>query len=652
MKILIVDDRRENLLALEAVLKSPDYELVFATSGEEALKCLLKDNFAVILLDVQMPGMDGFETAKLIRTRKRNENTPIIFITAIYQSKENIAQGYSLGAIDYLFKPINPDMLKFKIEAFVKIHSHKKQIKLQNELLTKHAIELETLNKSLKETTSELRKAEALARIIGETSLDTVITIDELGRVITSNPALTTMFGYEQEELDGQHVSILFPNDSISFLSIKNHLIMNGKSKILDVRAMQKNGAIFPVEIQIGVAYIGKRRILVCSIRDITERKQLEKERRDRYQTLEKLVQERTRELFQTNERLKEEIIERKKIAKELRETGLRLNNILESIADVFYTLNHQWQFIFVNREAEKYWLKGRDELIGQKIWDVFPDAFSKFHPLFKKAMSTKEAAHFEIKGRYCNIPYEVHAYPSEEGLSVYYHDISERRMFEREMARLDRLNLVGQMAAGIGHEVRNPMTTVRGFLQLLGGKEEFKQSKDYFELMIEELDRAKSIISEFLSLAKTKTVDLKPLILNSLIENLFPLIQADAMVSDKNIKIELRDIEILSLNEKEIRQLILNLVRNGMEAMSVSGTLTIQTFMDGEEVVLAVRDQGSGFKAENLEKAGTPFFTTKENGTGLGLATCYSIAARHNAKIQIDTGESGTTFFVRFKHI
>jgi len=232
----------------------------------------------------------------------------------------------------------------------------------------------------------------------------------------------------------------------------------------------------------------------------------------------------------------------------------------------------------------------------------------------------------------------------------VYHRDISERKMFEKEMARLDRLNLVGQMAAGIGHEVRNPMTTVRGFLQLLGVKGEFEQFKGYFELMIEELDRANSIITEFLSLAKNKAVDLQPLSLDRLIENMFPLIQADAMLSDKEIIMELKDTAVLPLDEKEIRQLILNLVRNGLDAMSGGGKMMIRTSMDGEEVVLAVADEGSGIKTDDLEKIGTPFFTTKENGTGLGLATCYSIAARHNAEIHIDTGLSGTTFFVKFK--
>ena len=120
-------------------------------------------------------------------------------------------------------------------------------------------------------------------------------------------------------------------------------------------------------------------------------------------------------------------------------------------------------------------------------------------------------------------------------------------------------------------------------------------------------------------------------------------------MKDDKYLSVELADTIDLSLNEKEIRQLILNLVRNGLEAMSHGGNLTIRTFMDNESVILSVQDQGNGIEINVLEKLGTPFFTTKENGTGLGLAVCYSIAARHNAKIEIESNSSGTIFFVRF---
>lgn len=230
------------------------------------------------------------------------------------------------------------------------------------------------------------------------------------------------------------------------------------------------------------------------------------------------------------------------------------------------------------------------------------------------------------------------------------YEEETLKNKMGQEMARLDRLSLVGEMAAGIGHEVRNPMTTVRGFLQLLSTKKECSKYNNYYTLMIQELDRANSIITEFLSLAKDRVVELKVQSLKEIVQNIFPLIQADGWVSDKNIHIELAEVPEIPLNEKEIRQLILNLVLNGSQAMSPGGTIDIRTFMDNGEIVLSVQDDGPGIASEVLEKIGTPFFTTKENGTGLGLAVCYSIAARHNAKIDIETGSTGTTFSVRFK--
>ncbi len=118
----MVDDQPSNLLVLEAVLENLGHKLVQARSGEEALKCLLLDDFAVILLDVFMPGMDGFETAELIRQRERSRYTPIIFLTAIGTSETHVSRGYSAGGVDYLFKPIVPEILKAKVIAFVDLY--------------------------------------------------------------------------------------------------------------------------------------------------------------------------------------------------------------------------------------------------------------------------------------------------------------------------------------------------------------------------------------------------------------------------------------------------------------------------------------------------------------------------------------------------
>lgn len=248
----------------------------------------------------------------------------------------------------------------------------------------------------------------------------------------------------------------------------------------------------------------------------------------------------------------------------------------------------------------------------------------------------------------------QVKIFPAElpqgkQAMVGVFSDITNLRETEKEMARLDRLNLLGEMAASIGHEIRNPMTSVRGFLQLMGQKDQFKDDQKFFNLMIDELDRANCIIGEFLSIAKGQRTELKLDNLNLIIELLMPLIQADALKQDKMVQVELNEIPDLMLNEKEIRQIILNLTRNGFEAMPPGKTLTIRTYTEEEDVIISVRDEGAGIPCDILQKIGTPFFTTKENGTGLGLAVCYSIADRHGAKISFDTSPSGTTFFIKF---
>src|SRR3954464_13182115 len=131
--ILIVDDRHDKMLAYEAILADLEEDLVCARSGKEALRCLLKRDFAVILLDVNMPGMDGFETASLIRQRTRSETTPIIFISAVNDTDTHVSRGYSLGAVDYILTPVVPEILRAKIAVFVDLFKKTEQVKRQAE---------------------------------------------------------------------------------------------------------------------------------------------------------------------------------------------------------------------------------------------------------------------------------------------------------------------------------------------------------------------------------------------------------------------------------------------------------------------------------------------------------------------------------------
>ncbi len=223
------------------------------------------------------------------------------------------------------------------------------------------------------------------------------------------------------------------------------------------------------------------------------------------------------------------------------------------------------------------------------------------------------------------------------------------KRQAEREVARLDRLRIVGEMAAAIGHEVRNPMTTVRGYLQFLSQKNEFLSFESQFQLLINELDRANSIITEFLSLAHNKAVTMKDCNLNNLIKKIEPLIQSNALIRGLSVQLDLQNIPDICIDEKEIQQLIINISQNGLEAMNSGGCLFIKTDADENDVRLSIIDQGKGIDPNLLPKIGTPFFTTKEAGTGLGLAVCYSIAHRHRANIDFECGGGCTKCIIRF---
>lgn len=166
-KILIVDDRPENLLTLESLLDTPDLLLVRANSGEEALAHTLDHDFALVLMDVQMPGMNGYETAELMRGSKKTRNIPIIFVTADLSNMNQVFRGYESGAVDYLFKPLDANIFKTKVGFFLDLYRQKAQLEEKTRELDAKVVELEELQQILEETNEQLRLLSSMDGLTG-----------------------------------------------------------------------------------------------------------------------------------------------------------------------------------------------------------------------------------------------------------------------------------------------------------------------------------------------------------------------------------------------------------------------------------------------------------------------------------------------------
>lgn len=338
------------------------------------------------------------------------------------------------------------------------------------------------------------------------------------------------------------------------------------------------------------------------------------------------------------------DITEQKLSRKKLKESQEETVAILESMTDGFLAINREEKFTYINHAGEEVLGKFRNDLLGKKFTDEVNKTIAVY---FHEVMVEKKTINFEENIGNKRLEYSV--YPTEDGLTCFFRDITSRKIAENEIARIDRLNLVGQLASGIAHEIRNPMSTVRGYLQLLGEKPAYVGRKSTFDLMISELDRANAIITEILSLAQTTQPELKSQNLNDILNKFYPLLVADAMTQNKHISFIQGEIPNLKLNGNEISQLFLNIVRNGLESMEERGSISIISYVEKNRVILAIEDEGCGILPENIKKLGTPFFTTKDYGIGLGLATSFRIAESHNAAIHINSSSSGTTFSIHF---
>jgi PAS domain S-box-containing protein len=280
-KLLLVDDDPDNLMALQAVVEPLEQQVMLARNGTDALRLCLDHDFAAILLDVRMPGMDGFETAELIRARKRSRHTPILFLTA-YRSDEQLFRGYDLGAVDYLFKPIIPEVLQGKVRVFV---------------------ELQRTEELLRQQTEELARAERKFRAVLEAAPDAMFITSESGIIELANSRADALFGYSRAGLIGIDIRNLIPKwecPPVGGVGIRE------PRPEARFHAVREDGSTFPAGITLSPFHTPEAKFVTTAARDATGQVATEARIQKINVELEKRVQERTIELTRSNEALQQ----------------------------------------------------------------------------------------------------------------------------------------------------------------------------------------------------------------------------------------------------------------------------------------------------------------------------------------------------------
>jgi PAS domain S-box-containing protein len=308
--VLLVDDTPANLLALVAVLEDLGHNLVKATSGEEALRLLRGQDFAVVLLDVRMPALDGFETAKRIRSREPSRHTPIIFLTSGGGDELPATEAYKLGAVDHLVKPLVPEVLRAKVAGFAELFAEKERAK---------------------------RQADQLRLLIQATTDYAIFMLDPEGRVATWNAGAERIKGYRAEEIIGQHFSHFYPPEAIDRGWPAEELrkaAAEGRFEDEGWR-VRKDGSRFWANVVLTALRDPAGRLQGFSkiTRDLTERRRREEELRQLNRDLERRVRERTAALAASNQALRAENAERRRAEEGLRDAARHKDEFLAMLA-------------------------------------------------------------------------------------------------------------------------------------------------------------------------------------------------------------------------------------------------------------------------------------------------------------------------------
>ncbi|MDM5319750.1 ATP-binding protein [Bacillus altitudinis] len=350
---------------------------------------------------------------------------------------------------------------------------------------------------------------------------------------------------------------------------------------------------------------------------------------------------------------------------KEAHELTERLNRITDNLQEIVFETNEKGEIIFLNQAWTQMMGYDIDECLGTMYNQYFDQEERVVQHLLSVIKEHKDAGRVELQllhkeGRkvWGDVHYKLyfdehHQFTGGIGTVA---DITKQKQAKLELERSNqqlqmqaqKLAVAGQIAAGIAHEVRNPLTSVNGFLQLM--KTQYPERTDYFDIIFSEIKRIDFVLSELLVLAKPQSVHFQEVQLHELLEQVITLLKTNAVLSNIDLKqpFKRQDAGAILADTNQMKQLFINLIKNAIEAMPEGGSIYISTEKVLNEWKITIQDEGKGMSEEDIQKIYDPFFSTKKEGTGLGLTICATILKDHHGRMDVSSElGKGTAFHI-----
>ncbi|MCM3597723.1 ATP-binding protein [Metabacillus idriensis] len=344
---------------------------------------------------------------------------------------------------------------------------------------------------------------------------------------------------------------------------------------------------------------------------------------------------------------------------RDLRDQKDFLHKVMDLNPSYIYVKNHELKFVLANKAMSALYAKEVHELIG-KIDSDFndqPDQIKKIRDeeLQILAWKTEKWAEPELaidsagNTRWIEVTKIPVRLEGETYILCIGNDVTQKKRDAEVILITEKMNVIGELAASIAHEIRNPLTSIKGFVQILQEDEHLKQSREHLRVMSEEIDRINEVVGELLLIAKPQVQTILSVDLRTVIEDVMTLMKSSALQNNVSLRLtpEVNGVFKVRGNKNHLKQVFINLIKNAIESMPEGGTVhtSIEHLEDGG-IRISISDEGIGLSQERMEKLGEPFYTTKDKGTGLGLTVCYKIIREeHAGEILFESEEGrGTT--------